>query len=363
MPQPLPDAFDRIVSQNDFSEDELRSLVLFLHRRRFISGAVAAALLGGLPVNAHDTQDASPVSGWTFTDDMGVTVTLPEKPRRIVAALIVGASLQDFGVTPVGVIGPLTLGDGTPSPAAGNLDPEQTVSITVGDRGPDLEELLLLEPDLIVTSVLRPAEDAEPGPAGFLPETLDIVEGIAPILAFDNTNTSVSSIIARLDELTASIVDERPAAYLEARGAFPAAEAAVREALAGKPNLSAMGIAGNEHGFHVMNPGYWSDLSYLQELGMQFVQPDATEWYWETMSWEDSRKYSADFLLNDPYQYSLEQLAEQPSMQFQPAFVAGQIVDRPLYSIWSYQGYLPILQEMAELISTLDEDVVDESQS
>lgn len=349
------------VIDNDATPEEMQSIVASLHRRKLISVAAAAALLGKLPASAQGTPSASPESGWSFADDMGVTVHLPEKPKRIVAALLVGASLQDFGVTPVGVIGPIVLPDGSKSPAAGNLDPEQTVSITVGERGPDLEELLLLEPDLIVTSVLRPAEDAEPGPAGFLPETLDIVEGIAPILAFDNTNTSVSSVIARLDELTNLIVDERPADYMAARDAFTAAESAVREALVGKPNLSAMGIAGNESGFHVMNPGYWSDLSYLQELGMQFVQPEAADWYWETMSWEESTRYTADFLLNDPYQYSLDQLAEQPSMQFQPAFVAGQIVNRPLFSIWSFQGYLPILQEWAELISTLDENLVDES--
>ena len=47
-------------------------------------------------------------------------------------------------------------------------------------------------------------------------------------------------------------------------------------------------------------------------------------------------------------------------MQFHPAYVAGQIVDRNLTTTWSYQSYLPWLESMAGTITDLDENIVAE---
>ena len=41
-------------------------------------------------------------AGWSFTDVVGNTVSLPEPPKRIAAAINVAAALHDFGIaTPV----------------------------------------------------------------------------------------------------------------------------------------------------------------------------------------------------------------------------------------------------------------------
>src|SRR4051812_42919727 len=48
---------------------------------------------------------SQPDGSWVFTDDRGITVTLPGMPKRIIADVNVAAALWDFGVRPVGLFG------------------------------------------------------------------------------------------------------------------------------------------------------------------------------------------------------------------------------------------------------------------
>jgi len=348
----------RLLSFGEF--EEVKSLLASLTRRKLISTAASAALLARYTreSGAQSPVSATPTGAWSFTDDMGVTVSLPQTPVRILTALTVGAALLDFGIEPVGVIGMIELPDGSRSPAAGNLDPERTTVIPVSDSGPDLEAVLALEPDLIITSVLQATEDAEPAPAGFVPETLSTVLSIAPILAFNNTVTSVASIITRLEELTATLGAIRPGGYDAAQDAFVSGEQKVRRALQDKPDLSVMAVAGTNENFFVMNPDYWADLSYWQDLGMNLIHPEAGSWYWQTLSWEQANLYTADLLLNDPTWFSIEELSAQPTMLAQPALGAEQVVDRSPMAVWSYQGYAPVLEAMAQTLAATRDDVV-----
>ncbi len=56
---------------------------------------------------------------WNFTDDSGKTITLPQRPERVVSYVPIAASLWDFGVHPVGVFGTTVRPDGTPEITSG----------------------------------------------------------------------------------------------------------------------------------------------------------------------------------------------------------------------------------------------------
>ncbi|MCA9860810.1 MAG: hypothetical protein KC438_13870, partial [Thermomicrobiales bacterium] len=62
-----------------------RSSTVSLSRRTLL-GAVTAASGYAAVASLAGAQDASPAAGeWSYTDVLGTTVTLPERPVRIVA--------------------------------------------------------------------------------------------------------------------------------------------------------------------------------------------------------------------------------------------------------------------------------------
>lgn len=84
-----------------------------VNRRSMIKAAAAGLAVITLP-KATSAQDASPESGeWSFTDDKGVTVTLPSRPERIVMDVNAAAPLWDFGIKPTALFGWNVLADGS----------------------------------------------------------------------------------------------------------------------------------------------------------------------------------------------------------------------------------------------------------
>ncbi len=68
--------------------------------RRRIVGVTAGAIASAALVSRSHAEDASPAASpasplgeWTFTDDKGVTITLPSRPERIVAGVNAAAPL------------------------------------------------------------------------------------------------------------------------------------------------------------------------------------------------------------------------------------------------------------------------------
>ncbi|WP_314019862.1 iron-siderophore ABC transporter substrate-binding protein [Stutzerimonas degradans] len=114
------------------------------------SWSLAAALLAGLlalPAYADTRQ---------VTDAMGNTVTVPEQPKRVItlSELDLDTALT-LGVTPVGTIN----GRGQAAPPR-YLDGKLPAGIeVVGDiDNPNLETLLELQPDLILTGPVKPEQ-------------------------------------------------------------------------------------------------------------------------------------------------------------------------------------------------------------
>lgn len=129
-----------------------------------------------------------------ITDDAGRQVAVPENPQRIVSMhdLDLTIPLIELGVMPVGSHGRMGL-DGKPymrsSPILTGIDFDNSKIAYIGSVHADIEAIIAVKPDLIVT---------EPGRA----TPVEQLEKIAPTVVIDNTIDGAPHIYRQLAELT-----------------------------------------------------------------------------------------------------------------------------------------------------------------
>ena len=83
-----------------------------LNRRHFMAATLAGTAMTKL-AQVSVAQNATPDSGeWSFTDDKGITVTLPAAPERLVVDLNAAGPLWDFGIRPDALFGWSVMADG-----------------------------------------------------------------------------------------------------------------------------------------------------------------------------------------------------------------------------------------------------------
>lgn len=331
-------------------------------RRRILGGAAALAVLSVQP--ALGRQEASPVAGaadgaWTFVDDNGETFTLPARPERIVAYLPIAAALWDYGVRPVGVYGPTRRPDGTPEVYAGSVDLDAVVSLGEEYGGLDLEALVALQPDLILNDMWADPPDIY----GLEPETVAQIRELAPIAQILFVDQPITETINSVEELAGLLgADLEAEEIVAAREAFQQAEDSLRAAIAEKPGLTVMFASGTpEASFWIANPSVNADLLYFKDLGLDIVQPDISEGFFEELSWEQAGKYAADLILLDARQGSAtgEQLTEQvATFAALPAAQADQFGAWSTEYVPSYAGFTPVLEDLAAAIRAARADVV-----
>jgi iron complex transport system substrate-binding protein len=323
-------------------------------RRAFVMGS--AAIAGAAALGRVAAQDASPEAGteagWSFTDDKGVTVTLPEAPKRVVIDVNPAAPLWDFGIRPVAVFGWLANPDGDFGLAGGNIDPSQVEIIGNGAETIDVEALIALQPDLVVTLTFVPDDPldywslAADGP-------LEQVKQVAPIIAISGVQ-SADAQLARFAELAEALgADLESPELTEAQATWRASEDAFKAALAEKPGISAVfGALGTDE-IYVANPKRAGDLVYFRSLGLEIpdvdLPEDSTD-YWETLSLEAVGKYQTDLFFNSYRGTSIEEAVAVPTIGQLPAVKAGQIFVWNQDFISSYQGLTAILDELTAAV-------------
>lgn len=294
---------------------------------------------------------------WTFTDDRGVTITLPKRPERVVPYLPIAAALWDFGVHSVGVYGTTQAADGTPEIFVGDIDLDAVESLGEVYGEMDLEALVALQPDLVLFDIYG-AFDLWGLPA----DAVEQVEAIAPIAGISYVERPITETIGRIEELAGLLgADLEAPEVVAARERFDQASADVEAATAEKPELTSIFSAGWTDNFYVANPVFWADLIYFHELGLDIVVPeiDPSE-LWETLSWEQASKYQVDLILNDARAAALspEQLAAYPTWMAQPAVKAGQVGEWYTEFVASYAGFATVLESLADTIQNSRADVV-----
>jgi iron complex transport system substrate-binding protein len=323
-----------------------------LTRRRLLVAGAAVVASGRLAGDDAAAQSGTPVAagGWSFTDDHGTTVSLPERPERIVAYVGSAATLWDYGIRPVGVFGSLLREDGSKTPLAGNVDPDAIAWLGEGGSELDLEALVALQPELIVAPTYSPDV---PGDLWWLePDVAEQATRIAPAVAISVFETPVTASLARFEELAVALgADLEAPGIIAARERFAEASDAVRQAAAKKPDLRVLVISAWPEAIYVANPQAASDLLYFQELGVNLVAPDNPDSYWEELSWEQALRYSADLILLDERDggFTAHNLDEAPrTLAAHPAVKAGQVGNWYTEFVLSYDAFAAILEELAE---------------
>lgn len=331
-----------------------------LNRRWVLAAGSALAVFTGS--GAARAQDATPAGTtdtgeWTFTDDRGTTVTLPEPPERIVAAIAMASALWDYGIRPVGVWGTTRRGDGSPEITVGNLDLDAVVALGEEYGTFDLEALVALDPDLIVGAMWSDAPDV----FGVPPETLGQIQSLAPIVDIRFVDQPVSTTLRRTQDLAVALgADLDDPEVAAARDRFDRAEAALQAAIAAKPGLSAVFVAPTTDLLYVAD-STGADIRYFRDLGLDVIQPTGeASGGWESLSWEQAGKYRADVMLIDARASILtqDQLAAIATWSTLPAVQAGQLGPWDIEYIPSYTSFAPILERLTDSIRAADPDIV-----
>lgn len=322
-----------------------------VNRRRLVLSATSAAALGTRLASA---QESTPESGeWTFTDAKGITITLPQQPTRVVMDVNAAAPLWDFGVVPTGLFGWNVLADGTLGDAGGNIDPEGIPTAGNVNEPLNLEELIALDPELIVTLAFTPDDLTEYWSidAEMVNQVLEIAP-IAGIPVYGRADENIVSVIELAGLLGADLESEELTA---ARTAYEEAEAALRTAATEAPDLTALFIYISEAESYIAAPPDWADIAMYQAFGVNVFDPEIDlGLYWLTISNELSKDYPADmiFVSTRGGRMTNEELQAMPSWGQHPAVKAGQIFDWNQDFILSYQGMKDAYDILTEALTT-----------
>lgn len=333
-----------------------------LTRRGLIAAGGALGLVAALTAcgGSDSAKDGSGDKGtgaasgaWSFKDDLGKDVTAKSTPKNIVAFTGTAAALYDYGVNVKGVFGPTKAADGKPDVQAGSMDISK-VEILGNVWGEfNVEKYASLQPDLLVTNTWDDTYWYVPD------ESKDKILKVAPVAAVrvGGEGVTMDKALARTADLAKSLgADLNTKKAVDGKARFEAASAKVREAVKANPGIKVLVGSGDPEHFYISTPATAADLSYFQQLGVEFVTPDKLDegsTFFESLSWENAGKYPADLILLDNRSSALqpEQLTkDKPTWAALPAAKAGQVTPRVTEPVYSYDKCAQILEDLAKAI-------------
>ncbi|MCA9832794.1 MAG: ABC transporter substrate-binding protein [Thermomicrobiales bacterium] len=327
-----------------------------LPRRSFVLGAAAsAALMSRFTTAQESSPEASPAGIWSFTDAKGITVSLEAPPQRVVMDVNAAAPLWDFGIRPAGLFGWNVQADGSLGDAGGNIDPEGIPTAGDVNEPIKMEELIALEPDLIVTLAFTPDDlteywsiDAEAG-------LVDQVKAIAPIVSipvYGRADENIVKVIELAGLLGADLESEE---LVAAKAAYEESEAALKAAAEAAPDLKALFLYIGDSESYIAAPPDWADISMYQAFGVNTYDPEIDRGlYWLTISNELALTYDVDMLFTSTRSGSIagDELLTTPGWKEHPAAVAGQIFPWNQDFILSYQGMKAAFDVVTDALTT-----------
>lgn len=329
--------------------------------RRELFGVAAGLVATGTAISLTGAQEATPsaepaTTGWSFTDDKGVTIDLAERPVRIVADVNAAAPLWDFGIRPIGVFGwNATVGaDGAFGAAGGRIDPTQ-VEI-VGDEVETirLEDALALDPDLIVTLTWDPDDPAEYWSIDA--SVVERVKAIAPILALSATGRADQNLARSVELAEALGADLSTPEQQEQRTRFETALDTFKSTAADTAELTnVFGYIDASELIYIANPPDWGDLTWYRELGLNIIDPDAKPLdYWQELSREGALMYPSDIFWQStrPGTLTSDEMQADPVLSGNPAIGAGQVGWWNQDYILSYQGMADALENLSAVLGS-----------
>ncbi|MGC4104856.1 MAG: ABC transporter substrate-binding protein [Thermomicrobiales bacterium] len=325
-------------------------------RRRVVASgfAIGAGIALSQAVSrgvSSQTPIASPAGGeWTFTDDRGITVSLPQTPTRVVAQTSSAASLWDFGFEVVGFYGPNDPDNTAGFPQVGDMDVSRIPN--VGDYGaPDIEKFLSLKPQLYVDL------DRGGDTLWYLDaDTQATLEQVCPTIGIDADGVSVIDIVKRYEDLAVALgVDPESETIVTARETFTASETAFTEAVSAHDDLKVLTVSPAADGTVTLwNPNWLPDLIYFTSLGFTGVAvgvDDATPNV--QVSMEELGEYPADVILVD-VRREISAFEGNAIWESLPAVQAGQVGRWYAAFPYSYQKLAEVLDHTSETLATAE---------
>jgi iron complex transport system substrate-binding protein len=298
---------------------------------------------------SRSDKDAEARGPWTFTDDRGTRIELDHSPARIVAQTSIAAALKDYGVTSIGVFGPLKSPDGKVDPQAAGLDPGKVTDVTGAGEYGDLamEKLAGLRPDLLVTNMFVPPE------LWYVNKTTETkVDGLTKTLAIDFKDKSLTETIEAVRAVAKALGgDVDSAKARSAKADFEKAGRRLAEIGAALKNKKILVVSATTDLLYAADPDQFPDLAYYRSLGLPIVAAKAKAGsYWDEISWEKADKYPADIVLWDSRdgQATLDQLHRQPAFGQLAAAKAGAFVPWQAVAPASYRAYAAVMNQLAD---------------
>lgn len=323
---------------------------------------VGVALLTGHSATRASTPVASPAASangvqpdgtWAFTDDRGVTVTLPTTPQRVIADVNVAAALWDLGVRPVGIFGWNITGEKELNAAGGNVDPNAVEFLNDPVTTLDVERAAAIQPDLIVSLVFA----EQYGIWSIDPEVQSRVEQIAPIVAISGIIRADESM-NHFVELAGALGADLTAPEISAqREAYDTASARLQAVAGAKSGITAIFVAATPADIYIASPDAAGDLMLFRDLGLEIPTLPVPEGeYWEQLSTEQALKYPSDILF-----YSVrgdlttpDDFLNHPTFSQHPAVKAGQLFAWNQDVILNYAGIAASLDAVSAAVEASD---------
>jgi iron complex transport system substrate-binding protein len=306
-------------------------------------------LLAGLLAVTACSTSAPATAGtgsWSYTDDLGHTVTVDERPIRIAGLTDVVASLWNYGIEPVAAFGYTGISQDR------RFEGRDLSGVT--ELGPmygqiDLEALAAADPDLIVTHAYPVDAAGTIDPQAPLYGFADIAQQeaaarIAPIVAVTMDGSAVQ-VIDRTAQLALALGAD-PAVVTGARAEYDTAADRLRTAATS--GLQVLVVAAYPaEGFYVAKAPDDPTLTAFADLGVQFVDPGGTSYYWQTVSWENVGSLPADVVLESQIdEMTAEQILAQPTFALTPAGQARQVYSW-LFASMDYAAQATYMTEVA----------------
>ncbi len=308
-------------------------------------GLILACLVA-VPACSSPAPEATGTGSWSFTDDLGHTVTLDERPTRIAGLTDVVASLWNYGIAPVAAFGYTEI---TQDERFAGRDMSGVTALGHMYGQIDLEALAAADPDLIVTHAYpvdaAGAIDPQKPLYGFADlAQQEAVARIAPIVAITMDGSAVQ-VIDRTAQLALAIGAD-PAVVTGARADYD--EAADRLRTAAGSGLQVLVVAAYPaEGFYVAKAKDDPTLTAFADLGVRFVDPGGTGYYWQAVSWENVGSLPADVVLESQIdEMAAEQILAQPTFARTPAGQARQVY-RWVFASMDYAAQAAYMIEVA----------------
>jgi iron complex transport system substrate-binding protein len=307
----------------------LRRTTARLLRAALVPLVAVLALTGCTNPNAAAPSAPAAATSWTYTDDVGNTVTLDHVPSKISGFTDQVLSLMSYGVKPVATFGRTDVKTDTRF-ANYDMDGVAIVGNTYGEI--DLEALASAQPDLIVTAAY-PSDregtiDTTQPYYGFKDlEQQKKLEAIAPIVTIKVGGAGLDVIKANTRLALALGADQ--AKVDEAQKAYEAAAANLTK-VAGEKGLKVAAMYADADGVYLVKTADEPETQLYASLGVDYLSLNpGGNYYWDIYSWENAAKVKdVDLILLSNEGYQVADLRKQATFADSPALKAGQVFER-----------------------------------